>query len=146
MLLKNHGHIVTIASIAGHTGVCGLVDYCASKFGAVGFDESLRMEMRKLGKNIKTTCICPYFINTGMFDGVKTRFPLLLPILTEEYATKRIVNAILQEEPMVIMPWFLNTALAIRQFVPTCVSDALSDFFGSSDSMADFKGRGPIAH
>jgi short-subunit dehydrogenase len=26
-------------------GVCGLVDYCASKFGAIGLDEALRMEM-----------------------------------------------------------------------------------------------------
>jgi short-subunit dehydrogenase len=39
------GHIVTIASVAGTVGVNGLVDYCASKFGAVGFDESLRMEL-----------------------------------------------------------------------------------------------------
>ena len=42
MIKNNSGHIVTIASIAGHIGACGLTDYCASKFGAVGFDESLR--------------------------------------------------------------------------------------------------------
>ena len=36
------GHVVTVASIAGFMGVCGLADYCSSKFGAVGFDESLR--------------------------------------------------------------------------------------------------------
>lgn len=61
---------MTIASIAGWVGVAGLVDYCASKFGAVGFDESLRMELRNSGSQVKTTCICPYYINTGMFDGV----------------------------------------------------------------------------
>jgi len=70
MLKQNKGHIVTIASVAGLTACSGLVDYCASKFGAVGFDESLRVEMKTLKKNIKTTCICPYFINTGMFEGV----------------------------------------------------------------------------
>lgn len=102
MLENNYGHIVTIASIAGWSGVRGLADYCASKFGAVGFDESLRFELRALKKNVKTTCICPYFINTGMFDGAKSKFPLLLPILSESiniiyqlgYASKRIVNAI----------------------------------------------------
>jgi len=57
-----------------------------------------------------------------------------------------MVNAILQEEPMVIMPWFLNTSLALKPFVPTCVADAVYDFFGSSDTMAEFKGRGPISH
>lgn len=44
MINNNHGHIVTVASIAGWVGVRGLVDYCASKFGAVGFDESLRFD------------------------------------------------------------------------------------------------------
>lgn len=95
MINNNHGHIVTIASIAGWVGVRGLVDYCASKFGAVGFDESLRFELRATKSNVKTTCICPYFINTGMFDGAKSRFPLLFPILSENYASQRIVNAIL---------------------------------------------------
>jgi len=47
MLKENSGHIVTIASIGGHVGVNKLVDYCASKFGAVGFNESLRMELHK---------------------------------------------------------------------------------------------------
>lgn len=83
MMARDSGHIVTIASIAGWVGVNGLADYCASKFGAVGFDESLRFELRAMRKRIKTTCICPYFINTGMFDGASSKFPLLLPILSE---------------------------------------------------------------
>lgn len=65
MLLRDHGHIVTVASSAGLVGVAGLVDYCASKFGAVGLDEALRAELRKLGKHgIRTTCVCPYFVTT----------------------------------------------------------------------------------
>lgn len=74
MLEKNHGHIVTIASMAGLFGVAGLSDYCASKFAAVGFDESLRNEFAALGKTgIKTTVVCPYYIKTGMFDGVEPK-------------------------------------------------------------------------
>jgi all-trans-retinol dehydrogenase (NAD+) len=74
---------VTIASIAGILGVNGLADYCASKFGAVGFDESLRMELGNLKSKVKTTCICPYYIDTGMFHGVQSKYPFLLPILNE---------------------------------------------------------------
>jgi all-trans-retinol dehydrogenase (NAD+) len=71
MIEKNHGHIVTIASIAGFFGTSGLCDYCASKFAAVGFDEALRDELANIGKtNVHTTVVCPYYINTGMFDGV----------------------------------------------------------------------------
>ena len=73
MIDKNHGHVVTIASMAGIFGMAGLCDYCASKYAAVGFDESLRNELVAMAKDgIHTTVVCPYFINTGMFDGVQT--------------------------------------------------------------------------
>lgn len=86
MMKKSSGHIVNIASMAGHTGVNKLIDYCASKHGAVGFNLSLRMELKKLNyKNIKTTIINPYYINTGMFDGIKTKWPLILNIIEENY-------------------------------------------------------------
>jgi all-trans-retinol dehydrogenase (NAD+) len=69
MIAQKRGHIVTIASMAGLNGVPGLSDYCASKFGAVAIDETVRLELQSKGldKYVKTTCICPYFINTGMF-------------------------------------------------------------------------------
>lgn len=94
MIERNSGHIVTVASAAGHIGVSGLVDYCSSKFGAIGFNESLRNELKSKNYKIKTTCICPYYINTGMFDGVKTKFSFLLPLLDEKYVANRIINAI----------------------------------------------------
>lgn len=73
MLKKNHGHIVTIASCAGLFGTPSLCDYSASKFAAVGFDDSLRNELVSTKKNgVKTTCVCPYFIDTGMFHGTKS--------------------------------------------------------------------------
>lgn len=71
---KNHGHIITIASGAGYFGIASLMDYCGSKFGAVGIHESLASELSILKLDgIKTTLVCPFYINTGMFDGVKTR-------------------------------------------------------------------------
>lgn len=49
-------------------------DYCSSKFAAVGFAESVALEMIAAGKDgVKTTIVCPYFINTGMFDGCGTK-------------------------------------------------------------------------
>ena len=71
---RNHGHIVTIASIAGIIGCNNLVDYCASKFANVGFTESLALELFEEDKlGVKTTVVCPYYIDTGMFAGCKTR-------------------------------------------------------------------------
>ena len=36
---------VNIASLMGITGVRHMTDYCASKFGSVGFSESLRQDL-----------------------------------------------------------------------------------------------------
>lgn len=78
MLEKDHGHIVTIASLAGHVGIPKLIDYCSSKFAAVGFDEALRFELELLGSNVQTSCVCPFFIQaTGMFEDVNSRYLLI---------------------------------------------------------------------
>jgi all-trans-retinol dehydrogenase (NAD+) len=45
MIASKRGHIVSIASMAGIVGVPGLSDYCASKFGAVAIDETVRLEL-----------------------------------------------------------------------------------------------------
>ena len=84
MIRAGTGHVVTIASAAGLIGVAGLADYCASKWATVGWDESLRKELKKAAPGVKTTIVCPYFVDTGMFRGVQTRFPFLLPILNHQ--------------------------------------------------------------
>lgn len=58
-------------------------DYCASKFGVVGFHESLSHELKAAEKDgIKTTLVCPYLVDTGMFRGCRIRSvkPILLLI------------------------------------------------------------------
>ena len=51
------GYIVNTASIAGLIGVFGYTDYCASKFGLVGFSEALRSELKPY--NITVSVLCP---------------------------------------------------------------------------------------
>eukprot|EP00128_Syssomonas_multiformis_P006371 Colp12_sorted_trinity150504_noHs@23050 len=141
MIQENHGHIVTIASTAGTIGVCGLADYCASKFGAFGFDESIRMELRAMGSKVKTTVVCPYYINTGMFEGVKTRFSFILPILEPDYVASSIVNAIETNQEVLVTPRFCYLAPLIRAIMPVWMFDLSADILGISVSMKDFVGR-----
>ena len=58
------GHIVNVASLAGHSGMHKLVDYCSSKFAAVGIDDAIKVELMVQGHAdyIKTTVVCPYYI------------------------------------------------------------------------------------
>src|SRR6185369_6305845 len=57
MIERRTGHIVNIASIAGKVGSANRAVYCASKFGVVGFTESLAEEVREHG--IRASVICP---------------------------------------------------------------------------------------
>lgn len=117
MLEKDHGHIVTIASLAGHVGMSKLVDYCSSKFAAVGFDEAIRLELENLGsQDVLTTCICPFFIqSTGMFDDVDSRW---VPTLTSEDVADRIIRAIQKKEKLVVIPGYLQFMLCIKWIFP----------------------------
>ena len=140
MIAKNKGHVVTIASAAGLNGVAGLVDYCASKFGAVGIAESLMMELRKKKTNVHSTVVCPYYINTGMFDGAKSRYPFLFPILDENKVADRIVLAIRRGEEHINMPPIVSSTPLLRMLPTLWFANAL-EFLGISESMDDFKGR-----
>ncbi|CAI9155229.1 unnamed protein product [Rangifer tarandus platyrhynchus] len=139
MLEANHGHLVCISSIAGMTGINGLSDYCASKFAAYGFAESLHFELRLLQKtNIKTTIICPYFIQTGMFEGCSTNCPSLLPILEPEYAVRKIVDAILQENLYLYMPKFIYFMVFLKSFLPLKLGLLLAEYLGTFNVMDGF--------
>ncbi|XP_055968001.1 epidermal retinol dehydrogenase 2 isoform X2 [Sorex fumeus] len=145
MLAENHGHLVCISSAAGLVGINGLADYCASKFAAFGFAESVLVELfgQKKG-GIKTTIVCPFFINTGMFDGCSTGFPLLLPILEPEYAANKIVDAILQEQVYLYMPRFLYIVMILKSLLPTKTAQLVLEYMGGLNLMDHFVGQKKI--
>ncbi|GMR46143.1 hypothetical protein PMAYCL1PPCAC_16338, partial [Pristionchus mayeri] len=118
------------------------VDYCASKFGAVGFHESISAELRKLCEcHVKTTLICPYYINTGMFDGVQTKSPILMPILQPEYVVNCVMEAVLTNKGEMQIPRFMYFCTAMAAILPTEATAILSDYFGISETMDTFVGR-----
>jgi len=140
MIARNRGHVLTMASASGYVGVARLADYAASKWAAVGFDESLRMELRRLAPGVKTTVVCPYYIATGMFAGVKSRFTSLLPILDPATVADRIVRALRRDQPRLVMPRLVGL-LPLARSMPVPVFDAIADFLGVNTSMDDFVGR-----
>ena len=144
MMARGRGHIVNIASAAGLAGVPRLADYSASKFALVGFDEALRLELRLQRSPVVTTIVCPYYIDTGMFRGVRTRFPWLLPILEPDDVAERIVRAIVTDRRRLLLPRFVLAPLLIRALPPRAF-DLVMDFFGVSHSMDSFRGRNPDA-
>jgi len=140
MIRRNQGHVVTIASASGLIGVAKLSDYAASKWAAVGFDESLRAELHTLAPGIRTTVVCPFYIDTGMFHGVKSRFPRLLPILKEEVVAQRVIEAVRRDRTRLWMPPLVYLVPPMR-LLPVRAMDWLAHFLGINASMDEFTGR-----
>lgn len=141
MLKQDDGHIVTISSVGGLTGTPRLTDYCASKFAVVGFDESLRMELRQLNSNVRTTVVCPYYMNSGMFSGVTTKFSWLLPILEVEKVAGRIITTIEKDRARLVLPWFPYVSWPLH-ILPVSWYDFISRFLGITEGMRNFTGKG----
>ncbi|NXX34993.1 RDHE2 dehydrogenase, partial [Nicator chloris] len=142
MIATNHGHLVSIASCAGLAGRNQMSDYCASKFAAIGFAESIDAEMKALRKTgVKTTIVCPFAINTGMFDGVKCKWPRVLPLMDPEYVAERIISAVRQNQEVLFIPRILYVLYCLKSFLPAKATAVLSDYFGGLDFMTTFKGR-----
>ncbi|MBO9578142.1 MAG: SDR family oxidoreductase [Microbacteriaceae bacterium] len=145
MLERGRGKVVTIASAAGLIGVAKQTDYSASKWAAMGFAESLRAELRKDRAPVSTLVVAPYYIDTGMFDGVRTKWPLVLPILQERDVARRVVDAIERDRLQLVMPPFLRVQ-PIGRMLPVVAWDWLADLLGVNDTMDEFTGRQAVEH
>lgn len=63
MTRNDFGDIVNVSSQAGKHGYADVPSYCASKFGLLGYAESLRDHVRKTGANIRVFNFCPGLVD-----------------------------------------------------------------------------------
>jgi all-trans-retinol dehydrogenase (NAD+) len=141
MVERNSGHIVIMASAAGLLGVDRQTDYSASKHAAIGFAESLRAELKRGGHTgIQSTIVEPFYVDTGMVRGVKSRFPRLLPILKQEEVAAKVVRAVMKNQQEVRIPSMLKLVPVLR-VLPVSLFDRLAGFLGVHESMDCFVGR-----
>jgi 3-oxoacyl-[acyl-carrier protein] reductase len=63
MLAQDFGDVVNVSSQAGKHGYADVPSYCASKFGLLGFAESLRDDVRKSGANVRVFNLCPGLVD-----------------------------------------------------------------------------------
>lgn len=62
------GKIINISSVAGRHGVARFSAYCASKFGVIGFTQSLALELGPHRVNVNA--ICPSLVETERVLGI----------------------------------------------------------------------------
>lgn len=139
MIARNKGHICTIASAGGMLSNPKMSVYAASKWGAIGWSDSVRIELQEMKSDVHVTTVAPYYINTGMFDGVKSR---IIPILKPEYVARKVLNAIERNVSFKGIPFGFHFIRFWQAILPTRVFDWLfGDLFGIYHTMDEFTGR-----
>ena len=92
--------VVNTSSIAGKRGEGWLSVYAAAKHGVVGWTESMNKELAPQG--IKSTALCPAFVDTPMTDFIKEHVPAQEMIRPEDVAES--VRYLLRVSPACIVP------------------------------------------
>lgn len=97
-----------------------MVDYCSSKFAALGFMDTLHTELHSMGNTgVKTTVLCPSHVNTELFKGFNVG-----SVMSPEWVAEQTVEAVEVNHHFVILPRFLHVALFWKTVLPTAVWDA----------------------
>lgn len=139
MLRRDRGHICNIASAAGMLGVPKLSVYCASKWAVIGWTESMRVELKQARSNVRVTSVAPYFINTGMFDGVNSK---VFPILDPEKTAAKIIRAVEAGKSFRGIPFAYHFIRIWQGLLPNFLFDFIfGKIFGVYSVMDHFKGR-----
>jgi NAD(P)-dependent dehydrogenase (short-subunit alcohol dehydrogenase family) len=92
--------VVNLSSISGKFGEPWLSVYSATKAAVVGFTESMNKELGKDG--IKSTALCPAFVDTPMTDFIKQSVPAESMIQAGDIA--EAVRMLLRLSPGCVVP------------------------------------------
>jgi short-subunit dehydrogenase len=140
LLKRPESRIVNIASAAAVLALPLAASYAASKWGVLGFSDSLREELRRAGhRHVGVTAICPSYISTGLFEGARpARFTSLL---TPERVARSVRRAVQREIDFVMLPRSAHVMYAMTRFLPRSMQQQVCRWLGVSNSMADWRGN-----
>jgi all-trans-retinol dehydrogenase (NAD+) len=139
MIEKKKGHIINIASAAGLVTSPKMSVYVASKHAVVGWSESLRLELEPISKDLHVTTVTPSYINTGMFEGVRSP---VVPILKPETAARKIIAGVKKNKIFIRMPGIVYLVPFVKGILPQRWLDVVvGKWFGFHKSMDAFKGK-----
>ena len=143
MIARNSGHICNISSAGGLISNPKMSVYAASKWAVIGWSDSVRIELEQMKSKVKVTTIAPYYIKTGMFDGVKSP---IVPLMKPEYAARQIIRAIEKDSLVKVVTKLIPVPYHFVRFMQGILPIRLFDWvfgevFGIYHSMDNFTGR-----
>lgn len=141
LIAQPAGHLVNIASASGLISLPYAATYCSTKWAVVGFSESILQELRLEGQHhVGVTTVCPSYIGTGMFTGV--RLPKFSRVLTPERVANLTLAAVLRKREFVLVPWFVQIIPFMKGILPRRVFRWLCDQLDVSTGMSHWRGHG----
>lgn len=111
------GQIAVISSIAGTMGLGIAPSYSATKRYQRHYIDALEQLAHFEKVNVKFTDIRPGFVDTPLLNNCR-KFPMLMSV---EYATPRIVKAILRRKRVSIIDWRWRIVVAFWHLFPRCI-------------------------
>lgn len=127
MIKKNHGHVVTIASMASFMCATNIVDYACTKASALAFHEGLHQELRARynAPDVRTTVVNPTWIRTPLIRELTAHPKFKDPVLEPEEVTTAIVEQVLSGRGgQLVLPARMSFLSGIRGW-PLWMSDGL---------------------
>lgn len=123
-LLRSHGSLVGVSSVAGYKGLPGRTGYSASKFAMQGFLEVVRIENMK--KNLHVLIACPGFTASNIRnvalskDGsAQGETPLDESMLmTAESVAAHIIRAIEKRKDRIVLTTTGRMTVLLNKFFP----------------------------
>ncbi|XP_065210688.1 short-chain dehydrogenase/reductase family 16C member 6-like [Planococcus citri] len=117
MMERNQGHIVAVSSLAGLVGIARGSMYVATKHAVMGLMESLHYELEEIPNNrVKTSVICPYFINTSAFYN--KMWHIRLPELSIDEVVNDAVAGIRRNVRIITSPAGMYYAINFIKMLP----------------------------
>ncbi|CAG8237219.1 unnamed protein product [Penicillium salamii] len=133
MVKANHGHVITVASMASFVALGEMVDYCCSKVSALAFHEGLRQELKHWynAPNVRTRYVPQTIANTAPANGYSVVHPLWVrtpmitmltdqgsfkqPVMTPQVVADAICKQILtQSSGQILLPKSQSIASVVR--------------------------------
>ena len=137
---RSDAHLVNLASASGHIGLPFGTTYASSKWSVIGFSESLLLELQLLGHaHVHVTTVCPSYVSTGLFEGVKA--PFSTSLLTPDVLAIEVVDAVLANTPAVNTPWLVKVTPILKGLMPFDLFYRMAAWLGVNTSMLSWRGH-----
>jgi NAD(P)-dependent dehydrogenase (short-subunit alcohol dehydrogenase family) len=123
LLERGDAHVLNVCSILGLVTIPRFAAYQTSKFGLVGFSESLRAEFACRGVGV--TALCPGFVRTNIYqamvDGQKgkaMRTPPRWFFASPEAVAAKAVKAIYRNQGLVVVTGLAGFLWFVKRLAP----------------------------